>query len=68
MLANSAEKRDILHTGNFEHKGNWILEICSLVNCLSPMKAEHGTFQTVTYLWTGEIRRREYANSRLTEL
>ena len=31
-----AEKRDILNTGN--------LDICSLVNCLSPVTTEHYIF------------------------
>ena len=55
----SAEKRDILNTGNLDISGNLILEICSLVNCLSPVKAEHCIFQTVEYSWMGGIRRIE---------
>ena len=63
----SAEKRDILNTGNLDTL-NLILKICSSVNCLSPVKAEHWIFQTVIYSWMGGIRRIEQANSRLTEL
>ena len=49
----SAEKRNILNTGNLDISGNLILEICSLVNCLSSVKAEHCIFQTVEYSWVG---------------
>ena len=44
LWPDSAEKRDILNTGNLDTSGNLILEICSLVNCLSPVKAEHCIF------------------------
>ena len=37
----------------FGHKWNWILEICSLVNCLSSVKTEHCIFRTVEYSWMG---------------
>ena len=53
---NLAEKREIL---KFGHKWNLILEICLLVNCLSPVTSEHCIFQTVTYLWIEGIRRIE---------
>ena len=36
-----AEKRDIFNTGNLDISGNLILEISSLVNCLSPVKAKY---------------------------
>ena len=55
----SAEKRDILHTGNLDISGNLIYDFCSLVNCLSPVKAEHCIFWIVTYSCMGGIRRRE---------
>ena len=29
----SAEKGDILNTGNLDISGNWILKFCSLMNC-----------------------------------
>ena len=58
-----AETRDILNTGNLDISGNLILEICSLVNCLSPVKAEYCIF------WDSDIfvdgRNKEKSVSKL---
>ena len=53
----SAEKRDILSTGNLDVSGIGYGKFCSLVNCYSSVKAEHWIFRTVTYSWMGGIRR-----------
>ena len=58
----SAEKRDILITGNLDISGIGYGKFCSLMNC---RKLD---FRTVTYSWMGGIRRIEQANSGLTEL
>ena len=63
------QRRGIYLTQDFGHirKSN-MEKFCSLVNCLSPVKAEHCIFRTVEYSWMGGIRRIEQSNSRLTEL
>ena len=48
------QRRGIYLTQDFGHKRNLTLEICSLVNCLSPVKAEHYILRTVEYSWMGE--------------
>ena len=57
LWPDSAEKRDILNTGNLGHKWNWILKILFIDELL--VISESGTlhFWTVTYLWLGGIRR-----------
>ena len=53
MLARFSREEGYTWHRKFGHKWNLILEICSLVNCLSPVKAEHCIFWTVEYFVDG---------------
>ena len=57
------QRRGIVLNTGFLDISELTLEICSLVNCLSPVKE---TFQTVKPSWKGG--KGKQANSKLTEL